>query len=290
MKAVLVLVSLMSTVTADDCSIHGSYGDMSASCLIPSVTTISKSCCTQLQDKLDGFFSGRQPWGTRPSQEMIQDCASFEQYVQNKRDQMMREDKRGLIEMLKATPDGFDCKEVVVGGGDTACSLHAQAGDFSVKCDIPESTTISSDCCDTIQHTIDQPPSPQEGQALQKDVMTKCKSVIQWGMQRMQSLGPPPPEGEEMLKWWSQALPAGLSCTEKTTSGMSHSIVKAILTNFVHEDAGALESQSAASSSLSIPMVAVAGLAGAVGGLIVFFMISKASSKSHRVPLISEDA
>jgi len=204
---------------------------------------------------------------------------------------------------LDSPPPDFKFKESVSGGGATACSLHAEISLFglppygSVACDIPESTTISTECCDAVQKVLDlPPPSPS---IMYDDMLTKCQSVMMWEKQRMGSVGTPPPGGPgATLEYMMKALPAGMSCTEKMHpagfphgSGMAGSMLNAIL--HIAEISGRsdvqeLEAQPASSSLL--PTIFVAGIAGSLGGLVAFFAVSKLSYKPQRVALISDDA
>jgi hypothetical protein len=295
MKTVLVLASMVSVAEAD-CHLNAAYKHLSASGTIPSVTTISDACCDDLQTQITKFFknpdtSPQDSTFLSPQEkgQLMQDCQSFAMYMQQ-----WQQDHANMPPGVIAAslPAGFKFKESVSGGGATACSLHASLGAASVSCDIPESTTISTECCDAVQGTIDQPPSPRTGQELQQDLMTKCQSVMMWGQQRLGKVGPPPQDGPgASLRYLSRALPAGMSCTEKTGSGMAGNMLNAILEIVEvsgRSDTQELEAQPASSSFL--PTIFVAGTAGALGGLLAFFALSKVSSKPQRVPLISDDA
>jgi len=294
MKTALVLASLVS-VAAADCHLNAEYKHLSASGTIPSVTTISDACCDDLQSQITKFFANPPSDSDSPPQaspqeqsQLMQDCQSFAMYMQ----QWQQGHANMPPQMAAASlPAGFKFKESVGDGGATACSLHASLGAASVSCDIPESTTISTECCDAVQGTIDQPPSPQMGQQLQQDLMTKCQSVMMWGQQLMGKVGPPPDGPKASLNYLSKALPAGMSCTEKTGSGMSGRMLNAILEMVEisgRSDMQELETQPASSSLL--PTIFVAGAAGALGGLVAFFAVSRVSSKPDRVSLISDDA
>jgi len=244
--------------------------------------------------------------------EFMQNCQSFATYMQQYAVKQLPPDLKGapmgdsamgdsvIIAALEGRlPAGFKFKESVSGGGAIGCTLHKSMRGYPVSCDIPESTTISTECCDVLQKNgLSQGPSdPQERQALQQDAMTKCQSVMMWGQQQMGRVGPLPDvrQGyggpEAALTYMSKALPAGMSCTEKTGSGMSGRMLNAILEMVEisgRSDMQELEAQPASSSLL--PTIFVAGAAGALGGLVAFFALSKVSSKPQRVSLISDDA
>jgi len=237
--------------------------------------------------------------------EFMQNCQSFATYMQQyavKGAPELKGAPMGDSVIIAALggrlPAGFKFKESVSGGGAIGCTLHKSMRGYPVSCDIPESTTISTECCDWFQKNGFQGPSdPQERQALQQDAMTKCQSVMMWGQQQMGRVGPLPDvrQGyggpEAALTYMSKAVPAGMSCTEKTGSGVSGRMLNAILEMVEisgRSDMQELEAQPASSSLL--PTIFVAGAAGALGGLVAFFALSKVSSKPQRVSLISDDA
>jgi len=285
MKTILAAAAMVSMAAAD-CQLSGSYQDLSLSATIPSVTTVSAACCDDMQQVVTNFFNSPD---TPPADDDLnekgkQDCQSFAEW--------MRENGPKSPMEVASFPSGFEFKESVSGAGATACTLHKSMGDASVSCDIPESTTISSDCCDAVQGTIDQLPSPQEGQELQQDLMTKCQSVVMFGEQLMGKLGPPPREGPPSAKldYIAKALPAGMSCTEKTVSGASSSMLAAILSFVENSQQSEPQELEARPTSSLLLTIFVAGTAGVVGGLLAFIAASKLSRKSERVVLISDNA
>jgi len=269
MKTALALAALVSMVTAD-CDISASHKTLSATCTFPG-DTIDDACCAKAQAQVNTILGNLD---VPPSQEDWVQC--FGQ------------------------PAPAKCTESVAGGGETGCTLDAAFPGFDVTCAIPKSTTISPACCAALQSTVEY-----KGDSLDQRFMSagqqNCQSVIAWGQKRMGDLGPPPQAeaggpaplmSNDMVNYVSKALPAGLSCTEdkkETPSGLSHLILNAVLTVSGRKNVAELEAQPTASSPL-IPMIAVAGAAGALGGLVAFVAVSKASSKSQRVPLISDDA
>jgi hypothetical protein len=102
------------------------------------------------------------------------------------------------------------------------CVLKAGVEKLAVTCSIPESTTISSECCNKLQGMIDkeggssppEPPTPEEQQA----IMMSCQSFQMYVMMHA-PMGPPPQSQEEEAEMVINALPEGLSCTETITGG-----------------------------------------------------------------------
>jgi hypothetical protein len=293
MKTAFVLATMVSMAAAD-CHFSGEYKKLSVSATIPTVTTISESCCAVLESVITNALKDPDRFarvGPGPVySNMIQhECQSFVAYMQQ---WVMQHQGQPPPKMVASLPAGFEFKESEAGDEAPACTLHASMGPTSVSCDIPASTTITSDCCDGVQEIIAQPPSPQEGQQLQQELMTKCQSVVQWGQQRFGKVGLPKGHTKSpssLLKWLSKILPAGMSCTEGT--GPSNIMLNAILKVVEiskRSDMQELGAQPASSSLL--PTIFVAGTAGALGGLVAFFAVSKLSSKPQRVSLISDDA
>jgi len=267
MKTGLALASLVSMVAAG-CDLSASYKTLSATCTVSHSAGISDDCCDFAQALVTKTVNNLD---APPSE---QDQAKMEQMCPT---------------LVHSQPDGIKCTESVTGGGETACSLHVNAPGLSISCAIPEETTISSDCCDALQSTCDEKRDSLP-QRIGQTMMMKCPSVMAWTQERMASLGPKPGEAstpKEKLDYAVKALPVGLSCTEDRRSGLSQTIINAIL---MRNNDAELESQPTASSPSLIPMIAVAGAAGVLGGLVAFFAASKASSKSQRAILISDDA
>lgn len=292
MKTAFVLATMVSMAAAD-CHLSGEYKKLSVSATIPSVTTISDKCCVVVEKVVTKALNDPDKFaanGPDPlyMQMMMQQCQSFVGYMQ----QWVQEHQGQPPPMMVASlPAGFEFKESEAGDEAPACTLHAAMGAASVSCDIPASTTITSECCDGVQGIISQPPSPQEGQQLQQELMMKCQSVMQWGQQRFGEAGPPP-QGppSASLDWLSKILPAGMSCTE-STGGPSSIMLNAILKVVeISERSDMQELGSQPASSSLLPTIFVAGTAGAIGGLVAFFAVSKLSSKPQRVSLISDDA
>jgi hypothetical protein len=109
----------------------------------------------------------------------------------------------------------------VASAGD--CTLQSVLGKSETTCTIPSSTTISDECCSSVQGLIDKalanPKTFQPSQADMQGLQMQCMSVAMYVMQHMPQ-GPPssnPAEGIERAKMMIEALPDGLTCTEKIT-------------------------------------------------------------------------
>jgi TM2 domain-containing membrane protein YozV len=99
------------------------------------------------------------------------------------------------------------------------CTLAGSFGKLDVSCSIPSAAEISSKCCAGIQAGIKkglahQRPTPQE----QQELMQECQSFQMYVMQHMPH-GPPPHSPQQRFQQVINALPDGLTCTEKITGG-----------------------------------------------------------------------
>merc|ERR1712032_1016175 len=91
--------------------------------------------------------------GPQEQQKVMMDCGSFVGYMMI---WQQTHAEMSPMQKMESLPPGFKFKESVNGGGATGCSLHASLGAASVTCDIPESTTISTECCDVVQGIVDE--------------------------------------------------------------------------------------------------------------------------------------
>merc|ERR1740139_1329971 len=116
--------------------------------------------------------------------------------------------------MIEALPDGLSCTETIQGGGEAGCELHAAEGKLGVTCEIPQETTISSECCSAIQDGIDKAQSSVEAGADpapgdMNQAMQQCQSFEHY----MQQVMPQPHSGPVNPMQVINSLPGGLSCT-----------------------------------------------------------------------------
>lgn len=212
-KQILFLAGAVGIISVSGCTLSASFQKVEGSCTIPDSTTITSECCSAMQRSIEMAAHH-----VRPSQQeqaaMKQSCSSFSKYVMGH----MPHDpganpEQHTLNMINAMPDGLTCTEKVKGGGESACELNAKRGKLAVTCEIPKETTITSECCKTIQNDIDRvqaqpnvPPSVQE----QQEAMKKCSSLQTYGMKLMSQAHSPNA---------INSLPSGLSCTETTSSG-----------------------------------------------------------------------
>lgn len=265
---------------ADDCTLTAGLGVLEASCSIPSSTTISSECCSATQNDINKQLAG----GQLTPQEMSagqQACGSLAMYVMqhSPKGPPRGDDMAQAEQVINALPDGLTCKEIVKGGGETACELHAKQGKLGVTCQIPEETTISSACCSDLQVAIDKrfALSPQESQNGQQD----CQSVMMYTMQHMPQ-GPPPRNMMEAMKDVN-LLPPGLSCIAKVSSGdMLSRYANSSILSAIGSAAGISRSADTEIHREVSALPVVSGIAGFLaGGMLVAAALFRNSKKRH---------
>jgi len=247
-----LLTAVMVSMVAADCEIQAAANGVSATCTIPEATTISEACCKGVQAGVTKMFANLDvPPNQADEQAAMQECGSVMQYMQ------------AHMPPAGTLASGFKCTETVAGDGEIACTLSAPQDGFTATCQIPSSTTISSECCTTVQNAINDyppavaPPPP----SVQNDIMGKCQSV----MAIINNVGPCSAEArKEGVACWRKALPAGLSCTE--ANGLSHSVLDAILLVSGSKKTNLVSGSKTYSKAASLPSAAISVVAGAVGG------------------------
>merc|ERR1711957_538616 len=125
-------------------------------------------------------------------QHAAMECQSFQQYVMGRMPQGIppRDPVERSQRMIEALPDGLICTETIQGGGESGCELHAAEGKLGVTCEIPQETTISSECCSAIQDGIDKAQSSVEAGADpapgdMNEAMQQCQSFEHYVQQLM---------------------------------------------------------------------------------------------------------
>jgi len=243
-----LLTAVMVSMVAADCEIQAAANGVSATCTIPEATTISEACCKGVQAGVTKMFANLDvPPNQADEQAAMQECGSVMQYMQ------AHTPPAGTL------ASGFKCTETVAGDGEIACTLSAPQDGFTATCQIPSSTTISSECCTTVQNAINDyppavaPPPP----SVQNDIMGKCQSVMAYAQEHF-NVGP------LFSTAMSKALPAGLSCTE--ANGLSHSVLDAILLVSGSKKTNLVSGSKTYSKAASLPSAAISVVAGAVGG------------------------
>jgi len=244
-----LLTAVMVSMVAADCEIQAAANGVSATCTIPEATTISEACCKGVQAGVTKMFANLDvPPNQADEQAAMQECGSVMQYMQ------------AHMPPAGTLASGFKCTETVAGDGEIACTLSAPQDGFTATCQIPSSTTISSECCTTVQNAINDyppavaPPPP----SVQNDIMGKCQSVMAYAQEHFNNVGP------LFSKATRKALPAGLSCTE--ANGLSHSVLDAILLVSGSKKTNLVSGSKTYSKAASLPSAAISVVAGAVGG------------------------
>lgn len=295
MKTALFAV-LASVAIADDCALSALHETLEVNCKIPGSTTITSECCSGIQNSINQMHQGGGPLSQTQQQQIMHDCHSFQQYVMHQQQQyVMASNPSETLEaqikaVINALPSGLTCTEAIKGGGESACELQTSIEKLAVTCEIPEETTITSQCCSAIQGGIDM---GQAHQALteqgQQDLMQKCQSFQQYVMQHK----PPPAVFRRVLPGISegtriaaydtivQSLPGGLSCTETINGGDMLSLyAKRTFISAISLAAG-VGSKDVSDKASAMPYV-LSGIVGFLAGGLVVAGASLRYSKKDR--------
>lgn len=291
MKVAMVAALVTSVAIADHCQLDAKQGKLKATCSIPSATTITSGCCSAIQNAIDKAEAHEQPT-PQDHQEAMMQCQSFQNYMMQRVQSVGPAPRHpgpqtGLlpdytVKIFNAMPDGLKCTESIEGDDESVCKLNAATGKLGVSCEIPSSTTITSDCCNTLQNTIDKKMThEQPDQRDQQEFMMKCHSFVQWGQKNMH--GPP------MSLQGLSELPGGLNCMEIINGGdlmslyANGTILPAI--------SFAVTSRADVTDKVSTVPTAVSGIAGFLaGGMLVagVYRYSK-SQNANQQPLLTKE-
>lgn len=297
----LLLAMLPLAVSADACTLQAGFAKLEMSCSIPASTQISSECCGSVQSMIDESLAHQQNW--QPSQAeqqtLQQNCMNFMMYVMTHAPQgpPPNDPVEQAKVFINALPDGLQCTEKIKGAGRPACALHAKFEKLEETCEIPEETTITSECCDAVQGGIDtglkylpgQAP-PAEQNAVATKVMSACQSVAAYA-QEHQPVVPAGASPQEQARLVINSVAPGTSCTQAISGGDMLSLFakNAIISNIALA-AGVGGNVSREASSM--PLLA-AGIAGFLaGGLIVAGVLSRSSKRGHasQYSLLAEEA
>merc|ERR1711865_1084725 len=143
-------------------------------------------------------------------QQIMHECQSFQMYVMQHMQHLPANtaDPQGFHALMNALPSGLTCAEAIQGGGESACAIQAKQGKLAVTCEIPEETTITSQCCSGIQGEIDNDlahPALASAENTPRDVTQNCQSFIEYQRQHM-----PPSFQPQHVSAIIQSLAAGV--------------------------------------------------------------------------------
>lgn len=309
MKTAMIAAVMVSMVIADDCDIHVAADRLRLSCTIPSVSTISSSCCRGIQsilDKQEMLWKNGQtpdPQDVQQEQQQVQQsCSSFAMYVNSRMSGLPPVVEQHHVSngfsmglnpstVINALPDGLTCTESIVGDDESACKLTAKQEKLGVTCEIPKSTTITAPCCNALQHAIHvaekhDHPTMQE----QQEGQEACQSVESYFAEHKppQVAGSSPSSVEGAVKQAIKALPGGLSCTEMISGGdlstlSAHPIILSAISL-------AASASSPAHDEISVMPTAVSGITGFLAGGLLVAGILYRYSKKQQVSLLSDVA
>jgi len=219
----------------------------------------------------------------------MQECQSFQQYVMQhmpNAQAMHSHTPQGRDDaLINALPSGLTCTEAIQGGGESACALQAKQGKLAVTCEIPEETTITSQCCSDIQGLIDNdlahphqrltaPASCSSFGEYQRQHMPHAVTNHQHANQQGFSMG-------LNVSAVIQSLPGGLSCTETINGGDMLSLyAKRTFISAISLAAG-VGSKDVSDKASAMPYV-LSGIVGFLAGGLVVAGASLRYSKKDR--------
>jgi len=296
----LLFAALVSVAIADNActlhaqTLHAHVKKVELTCSIPSATMISPECCGAMQGLIDKGANEVLP-SQQEQLEAMHSCSAFAMYVENHmpQDPAQVNTPEGLNRVLNTLPDGLSCTETVSGEGESACGLHAQQGKLGVTCEVPASTTITSECCSAVQSAIDtslkmEQLSPQQ----MEEGSRACQGFVAYVSQHTPQV-PPGATPAEQFEETSNSLPGGLTCTEAISGGdmlslyTNHPVFSAIgLAAGVVSTARTDVSQNVS----AVPFVA-SGIAGfLVGGMLMAGALLRHSKQQRETqqPLLTE--
>lgn len=288
----LVLAMLPLVASADDCILKGGLAKLEVTCTIPSVTEISSECCSNIQGAIDASSADQEPPSPAEQQKMQQECMDFQMHMMGLMPQGPEPEDpvKAALWAIDALPDGLKCTEKIAGAGKSACQLHSKFGKLESTCEIPEETTITPECCDVVQGSLDkadeqvqEDPSMGElqGAGMQQagPVLAACESFQTW-LQEHQPQPAPNASPEEAATTIIDSFAPGSSCAQAISGGDRLSLIakNAILSKIA---LAAGVGKRASDEVSTMPLVA-AGIVGFLaGGLIVTGVLSRSSKGQH---------
>jgi len=279
MKTLLFAVLASVAIADNACTLHAQtlhahVKEVELTCSIPGATMISPECCGALQGLIDKRAKEELP-SQQEQQEAMHSCLAFAMYVMGHIPQdPLVDGPPDFVRVVNALPDGLSCTETVSGEGEgeSACGLHAQQGKLGVTCEVPASTTITSECCSALQSAIDASQNMEELSPQQQEEGNKACQGFSAYIDQHKPWVPPSATPAEEFEEVSNSLPGGLTCTATISGGdmfslyTNHPVFSAIgLAAGVVSTARTDVSQNVS----AVPFVA-SGIAGfLVGGMLM---------------------
>jgi len=282
---------LASVAIADDCALSALHETLEVNCKIPGSTTITSECCSGIQNAINQGNQGEQPSPTE-QQQIMQECQSFQQYVMQHMPnaQASSASPQGRDDaLINALPSGLTCTEAIQGGGESACALQAKQGKLAVTCEIPEETTITSQCCSDIQGQIDNELAhPEHVSTRGSPAPASCSSFGEYQRQHMPHAVTNHQHANQQgfsmglnVSAVIQSLPGGLSCTETINGGDMLSLyAKRTFISAISLAAG-VGSKDVSDKASAMPYV-LSGIVGFLAGGLVVAGASLRYSKKDR--------
>jgi len=284
----LVLAMLPLVASADDCILKGGFAKLEVTCTIPSVTQISSECCSNIQGAIDDSSADQEPPSPEEQQKMQQECMDFQMYVMGlaPREPQPQDPVEAALWAINALPDGLKCTEKIAGAAKSACQLHTKFGKLESTCEIPEETTITPECCDAVQGSLDKADKADDMSELQdvgmeeaQETMAACASVQAYGQEHMPAPAPdasPPEQAAAII----DSIAPGTSCTQAISGGDRLStLAKNTVLSKIALAAGVVK--HAGNEVSAMPLVGAGVVGFLAGGLIVTGVLSRFSKGQH---------